>query len=92
MSFVAFTQPFQTMQFIQAGALRGAGDTRSTAIVTLITVIFVRAALGLLFVNVFHWGLIGAWVALVLDQLVRTVLIFIRYVSRKWMNYARAAR
>ena len=92
MSFVAFTQPFQTMQFIQAGALRGAGDTRSTAIVTLITVVFVRAALGLLFVYVFHWGLIGAWVALVLDQLVRTVLIFIRYISRKWMNYARAAR
>ena len=92
MSFVAFVQPFQTMQFIQAGALRGAGDTRSTAVVTLITVVFVRALLGLLFVNVFHWGLIGAWVALVLDQLLRTVLIFIRYSSRKWMNYARAAR
>ncbi len=92
MSFVAFIQPFQTMQFIQAGALRGAGDTRSTAIVTLITVVFVRAALGLLFVFVFHWGLIGAWVALALDQLVRTVLIFLRYRSRKWMNYARAAR
>lgn len=92
MSFVAFVQPFQTMQFIQAGALRGAGDTRSTAIVTLITVVFVRALLGLLFVNVFHWGLIGAWVALVLDQLLRTVLIFIRYRSRKWMNFAKFAK
>ena len=92
MSFVAFVQPFQTMQFIQAGALRGAGDTRSTAIVTLITVVFVRALLGLLFVNVFHWGLIGAWVALVLDQLLRTVLIFLRYRSRKWMNFAKFAK
>jgi Na+-driven multidrug efflux pump len=38
MFFVAFLQPFQSSQFIIAGGLRGAGDTKATAIITTITV------------------------------------------------------
>lgn len=35
MLIVAFLQPFQSSQFIVAGGLRGAGDTRTTAMITL---------------------------------------------------------
>ena len=35
---VAVLQPLQTSQFIIAGGLRGAGDTRATAVITFITV------------------------------------------------------
>lgn len=38
MFFVAFLQTFQSSQFIIAGGLRGAGDTKATAIITTITV------------------------------------------------------
>ena len=71
LKLVALTQPFQSSQFILAGALRGAGDTRATALITFITVMLVRPGLAIVNVNYLGWGLLGAWVALVADQLLR---------------------
>ncbi len=87
MMFVAFTQPFQGVQFILSGALRGAGDTRSIAVISFITVLGIRTVLALLLVKVFHLGLYGAWIAMAADQMVRTALVSIRYGSRKWMLF-----
>ena len=39
--FVALVQPFQSSQLILAGALRGAGDTKVTAVITFLTVLLV---------------------------------------------------
>ena len=83
MLFVAFLQPFQTSQFIIAGGLRGAGDTKSTAKITTITVLFVRPIVALILVNA-GLDLYGAWIALACDQLLRTFLVFLRYKSGKW--------
>ncbi len=85
---LAASQPFQADQFIVAGGLRGAGDTRFPAEVMAITVLGVRAILCMLLVNVFHLGLWGAWIALVADQLLRTVLMAARYHSGKWKQLA----
>ncbi len=82
--FVALIQPFQSSQFILAGALRGAGDTRATAVIMLITILIVRPSVAHLNVNILNWGLEGAWIALVADQLIRTALVIIRYYSGKW--------
>ncbi|MCQ2446235.1 MAG: MATE family efflux transporter [Clostridia bacterium] len=81
---VGCIQPFQSSQFIVAGALRGAGDTRFPAVVMFITVLVVRSSLALLLVNVFSLGLWGAWYALVADQLLRTALIAWHYGKGKW--------
>lgn len=81
---VALVQPFQSSQFIIAGALRGAGDTRATALITFLTVLLLRPGLAILTINKLHWGLIGAWIALVADQLVRTLLVLGRFKSGKW--------
>lgn len=81
---LAFTQPFQASQFILAGALRGAGDTKATARITTVTVLILRPAIAILFINYLKTGLIGAWIALVADQLARTLLVGIRYKSGKW--------
>lgn len=83
MLFVAFTQPIQASQFVLAGALRGAGDTRSTAVIITITTMILRPTLALLLV----WaglGIYGAWIALAADQLLRSLLIFLRYRGGKW--------
>ena len=82
--FVALIQPLQSSQFILSGALRGAGDTRATAVISFITVLLVRPGVAMLCVHVLNWGLYGAWIALVLDQLIRSVLVLIRYNSGKW--------
>lgn len=81
---VALVQPFQSSQFILAGALRGAGDTRATMVITFITVLLVRPGLALLLINQFNWGLDGAWIALVTDQVLRSSLVLLRYNSGKW--------
>lgn len=84
LKLVAIIQPFQSSQFILAGALRGAGDTRATAVITFLTVLLVRPGLALVTINCFGWGLDGAWIALVADQLLRSFLVLIRYNSGKW--------
>ena len=86
LSMVALIQPFQASQFIYAGALRGAGDTKFTAAVTMLTVMILRPGLAILFINRFGLGLNGAWYALVVDQVVRTALVFYRYHSAKWLT------
>ena len=83
---VALIQPLQASQFILAGAMRGAGDTKYTAMVTFITVLLVRPIIAIYTIKVLEWGLIGAWIAMVADQLLRTTLIFLRYNSGKWRN------
>ena len=83
MFFVAFLQPFQSSQFIIAGGLRGAGDTKATAKYTLITVLLIRPIVAIILVKT-GFGLYGAWVAMACDQLVRSGLVLNRYNSGKW--------
>ena len=86
LKMVAIIQPLQSSQFILAGALRGAGDTKYTAKVTFITVMIMRPLIAIIAVNLFKWGLPGAWCGLVLDQCMRTLLITLRYNSGKWQT------
>lgn len=83
MLFVAFLQPFQSSQFIIAGGLRGAGDTKATAIITFITVLLVRPLTAILLISL-NFGLYGAWLALAADQILRSGLVLFRYNSGKW--------
>lgn len=84
---MAFIQPFQSSQFIVAGALRGAGDTKATAVITFLTVLLVRPGIAIFSIHVLHMGLIGAWVAMVADQILRTILVLHRFYSGKWKVY-----
>ena len=84
MMMVAFILPFQSSQFILAGALRGAGDTRATAIITIITVLILRPTIVIIAIQVFDMGLWGAWIAIAIDQVVRSGLVAIRFYSGKW--------
>ena len=86
MMFVGFTQPLQSSQFILAGALRGAGDTRATAIITFITVLLVRPFLAMYLINQWNMGLEGAWLAFIADQALRSALVLLRYNSGKWKS------
>ena len=87
MMFVALVQPFQSSQLILAGALRGAGDTKVTAVITFLTVLLVRPALAIFAINVLGMGLEGAWVALVIDQILRSLLVLLRYNSGAWKRH-----
>ena len=80
----SFILPFQSQQFITAGILRGAGDTKSTAVIVAGTTLLLRPALASWFINTVQTGLAGAWYAFAIDQLVRTLLVTLRFNSGKW--------
>jgi putative MATE family efflux protein len=84
MRMVALMLPLQSSQFILAGALRGAGDTRSIAFITFVTVLVIRPGIAGVTVTILRWGLIGAWVALILDQVFRSCMVLMRYKTGKW--------
>ncbi|MBO7701212.1 MAG: MATE family efflux transporter [Eubacteriaceae bacterium] len=77
-----------TMQQIDGGILRGAGDTRYTAMVILFTTTFLRAFFAWFFVTRMGFGLQGAWYGFIIDQTVRSLLINLRYRSGKWKKTA----
>jgi Na+-driven multidrug efflux pump len=81
---VAVMLPLQSSQFILAGALRGAGDTRSIALITFMTVLLIRPGMAGITVIVLRWSLVGAWLALILDQVLRSFLVYMRYRTGKW--------
>ncbi len=87
MMMVAVVQPLQASQFITAGALRGAGDTKATAAIIFVTTLFIRPLLAFYLVYNLNMGLMGAWVALIIDQALRSGLIMLRYISGAWMHH-----
>ena len=84
MKVVALIQPFQASAFAISGGLRGAGDTVSTLIVTMIGVIVIRLSVAYLLINIVGLGIIGAWIAMLSDQIIRWIGISIRYRTDKW--------
>lgn len=75
----------QISQIIYSGCLRGAGDAKYTALVSLVSVAFIRPFFGWLFSYPLGLGLFGAWLGLAADQLVRYLMTWIRFRSGKWM-------
>lgn len=78
-------QPFMAIEFSIGGAVRGAGDTKSPLVITLIGLVLVRVPLAYLFYNL---GLSIEWIyaTLIADYFIKGVLLTIRYKSRRWMK------
>jgi len=89
LKIMALAQPGQSTQLSLAGVLRGAGDTMFPLYSSIAGIWGFRVVVAYIFVSVFRWGLIGAWVALVLDQYTRAAIVYFRYASGKW-KYVKA--
>lgn len=86
MRIVAVVVFLQIAQVICSGCLRGAGDTKFTAIVSFVSIAVIRPLSCWLLCYPLGLGLIGAWVSLLFDQICRFTLTSIRFRSGKWMN------
>ena len=86
MKIIAIIQPFQASTFAISGGIRGAGDTVSTLIVTIIGIIFVRISIAYILIDIVGIGIIGAWLAMLFDQLTRWVGMVLRYRTGKWKD------
>lgn len=93
---VAFAMPPLSAIIVLTGALRGAGDTRYPILLTWIGFLAIRIPLAYLLTrsvvelgplgSVGGWdlGLMGAWIAMFADLLVRGVLFFARFLGGRW--------
>ena len=62
-------------------------QTCALPIFTFLTVFLVRPGLAIFCINVLGMGLEGAWIALVTDQLLRSLLVLLRYNSGAWKRH-----
>jgi len=67
-----------------AGALRGAGDTKTPMIASLCSLWIFRVALSFLLVRVLGFGVLAMRICVTLDQLVRASINLIRYCRGRW--------
>lgn len=84
MLIVALFQPFQMSSVVISGCLRGAGDNRFVAGVMIACVACLRPLMACLAVFVLHLGLIGAWLASLIDMTIRMILVMRRFAGGKW--------
>lgn len=81
---IAISAPAQISQVIYTGALRGGGDTKFTAYMSLIAIGIFRPLGTYILIHFFNVGLIGAWIVMLLDQYLRLTLSALRFKSGKW--------
>lgn len=70
--------------FNLANSLRAAGDVRFTMIVGICSMLIFRLGSAIMFGEVLGLGVIGVWIAMGMDWMVRSVAFTIRYRSGKW--------
>ncbi len=81
---LALAQPFCAISFTMAGSLRGAGDTRFVMISTALGIWGVRLGTAYTLGVTLGLGVPGAWIGLVADQLLRSLLTRRRFAGGAW--------
>ncbi len=81
---MAITAYFINSQVVYSGCLRGAGDVKFVTTIALISVAIVRPILSYLLCYPIGLGLIGAWIGLLVDQIMRGTAVMLRFRGGKW--------
>lgn len=79
---VGVIQPLLAANFVYAGALRGAGDTRWPLLIKLVCPWLVRLPLAFWLIPLY--GLSGAWIAMSVDLALQGVLAWWRFRGNRW--------
>lgn len=81
---VALVQPFLCVTLVITSALQGAGDTKYPMYSTFVGIWGVRV-LGVYLLGIrLNWGLVGVWLAISIDIIVRRIILIIRFMKSKW--------
>lgn len=72
------------MSFSLPATLRAAGDAKVTMIIALASMWIFRIAFSYILGGYFGLGVLGVWIAMVIDWCVRAVCMAVRYRSGKW--------
>ena len=84
LKIVSICQPFSGASMVLAGALRGAGDTKSVLLITYLGIFLIRIPITYLFLDILNLGLAGAWIVMTIDLAIRSSLAFYVFKRGKW--------
>jgi putative MATE family efflux protein len=87
---IAIANPISNARFVNIGALRGAGDSKSGMFISFFGVLLLRPVIGFALIAPtlpFRMGLTGLWLAIDLDFLVSYLLSEWRYRQGKWSEF-----
>lgn len=74
------------LAFVLPNALRAANDVTFTMLVSIFSMWIFRIVLSYIFVKIFDIGVLGVWLAMFCDWIVRTIFFMLRFKSGKWKN------
>ncbi|MEH6953250.1 MATE family efflux transporter [Neobacillus drentensis] len=81
----AIAQPFLwSPSFIMPAALRAAGDSNFTSIASLLSMWLLRVVLGYFLGITLGFGIIGVWVAMIIEWGCRGLIFYLRFKGKKW--------
>ncbi|MCM3631286.1 MATE family efflux transporter [Paenibacillus glycanilyticus] len=78
---------FWSISFIMPSALRAAGDSKFTSVVSLLSMWLFRIVLGYLLAIVLDFGIHGVWLAMNLEWGVRGAIFLWRFRGKKWYRH-----
>ncbi len=90
LKILAVIQIPQVIAMVYSGALRGAGDTKSPFLISLMSMWGVRIVGALICVQLLDLGLPAVCVCMCTDNVVRCVLFHLRYQAGSWNREAKA--
>lgn len=76
------------LSFTLPQALRAAGDTRFTMVVSSVSMWTMRVGFGILLGRVLGFGVVGIWMAMFVDWLLRIAFFLPRFHGHKWETMA----
>lgn len=88
----AFMQWFDATCTVGHGVLRGAGDQRFSAAAAVLCAWACTPTLGFWFARSLGWGAVGGWVALSVEMVIGTFVVWHRIQLKGWVRSAEQAR
>ncbi|WBW99072.1 MATE family efflux transporter [Oceanirhabdus sp. W0125-5] len=86
MLFLALNQPGLNFMIVMSGALRGAGDTTAVMLYTSLRLWVIFVPISSLLILVLNMGIAAVWYAEILSFVIFSVVIFLRFRSKKWAD------
>ena len=82
----AFVEPCVALSTVIPGVLKGAGDTKWPFYISAIGMWVVRIPLAWAVIHFLNAGLVGIWIPMAIDWLIRTVICSVQYKRGKWLH------
>ncbi len=83
-----FLELGRTSNLICIRALQASGDIQFPVIIGITTMFLLAVLFSYIFGLVLGWGLVGVWIAMMLDECIRGVIVFIRWKKDYWRGRA----